>query len=103
MTNMSEESLSWCEQARQQGISPLDWLAVWQDKTLADIEAMPPDELKVQLRRWMTIARECLEDGEENHRELQATMMAVAEAAQLKAVLTQARDTIDRAIAPKPL
>lgn len=100
---MSEESLSWCEQARQQGISPLDWLAVWQDKTLADIEAMPPDELKVQLRRWMTIARECLEDGEENHRELQATMMAVAEVAQLKAALTQARDTIDRILAPNPL
>ena len=100
---MTDEPATWCEQARQRGISPLDWLAVWQDKTLADIEAMPPDELKVQLRRWMTIARECLEDGEENHRELQATMMAVAEVAQLKAILTQARDPIDRILVANPL
>ena len=67
---MTDEPATWCEQARQRGISPLDWLAVWQDKTLADIEAMPPDELKVQLRRWMTIARECLEDGEEKGKEM---------------------------------
>ena len=100
---MTDEPATGCEQARQQGISPLDWLAVWQDKTLADMEAMPPDELKVQLRRWMTIARECLEDGEENHREWQATMMAVGEIAGSRAALAQIRDIVDRALAPKPL
>ena len=95
LTNMSEESLSWCEQARQQGISPLDWLELWSERTEAELAGYTPDELQAQVRRWMRIARECLEDAEQGNANLGDAMQAVAEFSQIKAILAQLRGEID--------
>jgi len=95
--NMSD---SWCEQARQQGISPLDWLELWSQRTEAEMTDYTPDEMQAQVRRWMRIARECLEDAEQSNANLGDAMQAVAELAHLKSHLAQLRSLINCALNP---
>lgn len=91
---------SWCEQARRQGVSPLDWLELWTERTEAEMAGYTPDEMQAQLRRWMRIARECLEDAEQGNANLGDAMQAVAELASIKSTLAQLRVHIDCILNP---
>jgi hypothetical protein len=99
--NMSDTRQdSWCEQARQQGVSPLDWLELWTERTEADLAGYTPDEMQAQVRRWMRIARECLEDAEQSNANLGDAMQAVGEFALVKSTLAQLRVQIDCILNP---